>query len=238
MARTKPLPRADFARPEQPVESFTRDNVGPLAEELGLHDEQKILELKQRLNRVADWYQFGFSEDSLRLSLARDRLRGLKNDASKLLKAVDDLDHETKDWLAKGLRIMRGDPRTGHLHPNLRDKEWQMMGAVRSIVDLLHDAARHATEGTPKGDGRPSLRSVSQACLDLAQLYEDLSARKFTREKSRGVWTDSAHWVANVARMLPAKGMRQPSDKQLDTAMRYAVRDLGNGRTSSGRTKI
>jgi hypothetical protein len=97
---------------------------------------------------------------------------------------------------------------------------------VRDLVDLLHDATQRAIEVTPRGDGRPRSQTLRQSCFAIAQVYEDFSGNQFTREKGQGVWTESARWVAKVARMLTPEGERSPTDSELNTAMRYVVRDL------------
>jgi hypothetical protein len=67
---------------------------------------------------------------------------------------------------------------------------------------------------------------ISINVWSIAQVYEDFSGNQFTREKGQGVWTESARWVAKVARMLTPEGERSPTDSELNTAMRYVVRDL------------
>lgn len=228
MAAKKSLPRQECPGlgPEKVL--FTRENVQPLAAELGVSDEQKICELLEQLTVIARWHECGEIFDGTDLPLVRKRLSLLAKKAAALLAQIDDLDHSTKDAFAMGFRRCRSDPRVRHLDSRFVTGAWLMIGAVRNVIDLVHDSAQLAVKGTPKGDGRPSNKSLNQTVLELARVYEDFSG-KFTREKGRGVWTDSADWVAKVCRMLTLTDVSQPTDTELDTAMRYAVRALKDG---------
>jgi hypothetical protein len=228
LARKKPIPRTDPSGPDEPNVVFTREIVGQLAAEIGVFDEQKIDELLEIFTKSGWWCFYDILDQKIRPPLVRKRLCALKQKAGELLEQINGLDHETRCALASGFRRCRrrNDPRVRHIDPRLVIGAWLTIGAVRDLVDLLHDAAQGAIEVTPTGDGRPSRRSLRQACLHLAQVYEDFTGKKFTREKGRGVWTDSAHWVAKVATMLTPKGEPSPSGSELNTAMRYAVRDL------------
>ena len=228
MARKKSIPRTDPSVLAEPNVVFTRENVSQLAAEIGVFDEQKIDELLEILAKSGWWCFYDILDQKSRPPFVRKRLGALKQKAGELLEQINGLDDETRRALATGFRRCRrrNDPRVRHIDPRLVIGAWLTIGAVRDLVDLLRDAAQGAIEVTPRGDGRPSLQSLRQACLHLAQVYEDFSGKKFTREKGRGVWTDSAHWVAKVARMLTPRGEPSPTDSELSTAMRYAARDL------------
>ena len=231
MARKKSIPKADPSRLNEPNTVFTIENVGQLAAEIGVLDEDKIKKLREILTNNGWWCYYDLLDKKVRPPLVRQRLTLLKQKAGELLEQINDMDHETRFALASGFRRCRrrNDPRVRYIDHRLVIGAWLTIEPVRDLVDLLHEAAQGAIAVTPRGDGRPRLLLLRQVCLDLAQVYQDLTGKQFTREKSKDIWTESARWVAKVARMLTSNGAQSPTDAQLNTAMRYAVRDLANG---------
>jgi hypothetical protein len=225
LARKKSLPRVDCPK-FGPNVVFTRENVGPLAAELGISDEEKINEFLKRLSLLTLWHEFAWEKTNH--SWIKRELDLLKTKTIELLEEISGLDSPAKEALATGFRrrARRGDPRVRHIDPQVVASAWLTIGVVRDLVDLLGDAVQSAIAVTPKGDGRPSYKSLNQAVLDLARMYEEFSDEKFSREKGTGIWTPGADWVAKVARMVTPKGPPRPTDSQLNTAMRYAARDL------------
>jgi hypothetical protein len=208
LTRKKPLPEGlDLAN------VFTRQKVESLAAELGVSDEERVQELMYHLNSVASCYH-GMRDIAHNTSyaLARKKLRHLENKAEEPLRAVDDLDRTSWTLLRMEFRCRRGarDP-----------KAWLLPETARRVLEKLHRAVRGALEDVPKGGGRPNNSPLHQACHQLVWLYEDFSDRKFAREKARGTRTRSADWVSRAARMIDPK----MTDSELDTSLRYAVRD-------------
>jgi hypothetical protein len=214
----------------EPNAVFTTERVGELAAEIGVSDAGKIAGLKEELTGISRWNEciYEIFEQNDDPALVRKRLGLLEKKTKELLEQIDHLDHGTKTALAMGFRSCRDltDPRVRHVDRRVVIGAWQTIGTVRDLVDLLHDAARRGLDGVPRGGGRPSRKSLNQAILNLAQVYEDFTGRAFAREKGKGIWTDSAHWVAKVARMMTPKDAPSPTDSELNTAMRYAASAL------------
>jgi hypothetical protein len=140
---------------------------------------------------------------------ARKKLSDLANHADALLTELDALDDLTRPRIATAL-CMTG--RAGDLPESVG------LSSVTNCIYRLRGAIKMALRQLPTGAGRPRL-PLTETCIQLARIYEMHTGRTFTREKSIGIWTPHAEWVAKAARAIHVRA----DGTQLDTAMRNAV---------------
>jgi hypothetical protein len=157
-----------------------------------------------------------FSERTLRTGFRDIAARAAASEADKAFPLSDE-DDLTQESLLR-LRVRRSLEKQQHVGNALMAAE-RMIEEVSVHVHRICAAISAGRKQLPRGDGRPSDIALCQLCLRLIQIYEELSGRRFRREKTRETWTDHAEWVANAARIVDPTLDRA----KLNTAMRQAA---------------
>ena len=103
MATCNKLPsHVDPPESGRPDVIFTRENVGSLAAEIGVFDEQKIEDLLEQITTAAYWHIYGVWNEKHKPKMTRSQLKIVEKKSNDLLIQLKTIDDHTKSALAAG----------------------------------------------------------------------------------------------------------------------------------------